>query len=132
MNTRASGERCVLMSAYGAHGVGAWACRKQTLSRLIRRRCYNISKGDPDYGDWLDLRQVGAVWLRKPAEYAYASADLTAQERAYAKLETRQAIFSVLYALASTARLIHRREAPRRLGSSVEGNPNFVARMTSV
>ena len=52
----------------------------------------------PD-GDWLDLRQVGAVWLRKPAEYAYASADLTAQERAYAKLETRQAIFSVLYAL---------------------------------
>lgn len=52
----------------------------------------------PD-GDWLDLRQVGAVWLRKPAEYAYASADLTAQERAYARLETEQAIFSVLYAL---------------------------------
>lgn len=50
-------------------------------------------------GDWLDLRQVGAVWLRKPAEYAYASADLTAQERAYAQLETQQAIFSTLYAL---------------------------------
>ena len=32
-STRTSGERCVLMSAYGANGVGAWACRKQTLSR---------------------------------------------------------------------------------------------------
>ncbi|MBE3024802.1 hypothetical protein GQ37_005475 [Janthinobacterium sp. BJB1] len=52
----------------------------------------------PD-GAWLDLRQVGAVWLRKRADYAYASADLTPQERAYAQLETEQAIFSVLYAL---------------------------------
>lgn len=52
----------------------------------------------PD-GDWLDLRQVGAVWLRKAADYAYASADLTPQERAYARLETEQAIFSVLYSL---------------------------------
>lgn len=52
----------------------------------------------PD-GEWLDLRHVGAVWLRKPAEYAYASADLAPQERAYAKLETEQAIFSVLHAL---------------------------------
>ncbi|KAB8061236.1 hypothetical protein GCN74_05955 [Janthinobacterium sp. FT14W] len=52
----------------------------------------------PD-GDWLDLRAVGAVWLRKAADYAYASADLTPQERAYAQLETEQAIFSVLYTL---------------------------------
>lgn len=52
----------------------------------------------PD-GDWLDLRQVGAVWLRKAADYAYASADLTAQERAYAQVETEQAMFSMLYAL---------------------------------
>lgn len=52
----------------------------------------------PD-GDWLHLRDVGAVWLRKAADYAYASADLTPQERAYAQLETEQAIFSMLYAL---------------------------------
>ena len=50
-------------------------------------------------GEWLDLRQVGAVWLRKPAEYAYASEDLGPQERAYAKLETDQAMFSLLYSL---------------------------------
>lgn len=52
----------------------------------------------PD-GAWLDLQQVGAVWLRKPAEYAYASEDLGPQERAYARLETDQAMFSLLYSL---------------------------------
>ncbi|MEW6731013.1 MAG: MvdC/MvdD family ATP grasp protein [Acidobacteriota bacterium] len=47
----------------------------------------------------LDLAQVGAVWLRKPADYTFLSQDLTPQERAYAKLETEQALFSLLYCL---------------------------------
>jgi len=51
------------------------------------------------HGDWIDLDQVGAVWVRKPADYAYRSADLGAQERAYARHETEQALFGVLYNL---------------------------------
>jgi glutathione synthase/RimK-type ligase-like ATP-grasp enzyme len=49
--------------------------------------------------DWLDLADIGAVWLRKPAEFAYRSDDLGPQERAYAGLETEQALFSLLYTL---------------------------------
>ncbi len=52
----------------------------------------------PD-GEWLDLAHVGAVWVRKNAEFSFLSEDLGVQERAYAKLETEQALFSVLYDL---------------------------------
>lgn len=47
----------------------------------------------------LDLAEVGAVWLRKPAEYAYLSEDLSQQEQAYAKLETEHAFLGLLYGL---------------------------------
>jgi glutathione synthase/RimK-type ligase-like ATP-grasp enzyme len=70
----------------------------QLCQRLLDGQSSARLRRLPD-GDWLDLRQVGAVWLRKAAEYAYASGDLTQQERAYARLETEQAIFSVLYTL---------------------------------
>lgn len=70
----------------------------QLCQRLLGGQASARLRRLPD-GDWLDLRQVGAVWLRKAAEYAYASGDLTQQERAYARLETEQAIFSVLYTL---------------------------------
>lgn len=49
-------------------------------------------------GDWVDLDEVGAVWLRKAADYAYRS-ELGAQERAFARRETEQALFGVLYSL---------------------------------
>lgn len=52
----------------------------------------------PD-GQWLDLSEVGAIWIRKPGEYAYLSDDLSLQERTYAKMETEQALFSLLYTL---------------------------------
>lgn len=48
---------------------------------------------------WLDLDQVGAVWMRKPGDYAFRSADLPAQELAFARLETEHALFSLLYTL---------------------------------
>ncbi len=70
----------------------------QLCQRLLGGQASARLRHLPD-GDWLDLRQVGAVWLRKAADYAYASTGLSAQERAYAKLETEQAIFSVLYTL---------------------------------
>jgi glutathione synthase/RimK-type ligase-like ATP-grasp enzyme len=42
---------------------------------------------------------IGAVWLRKPAEFAYLSDNLTVQEKAFAKLETEQTIFGFIYSL---------------------------------
>lgn len=48
---------------------------------------------------WLSLDDVGAVWLRKPAEFSYLSDDLSVQERSFAKQETEQALFGLLYSL---------------------------------
>lgn len=50
-------------------------------------------------GEQLDISEVGAVWLRKPADYSFLSDDLAAQEHAYAKQETEQAFFGLLYSL---------------------------------
>ncbi|CUI09574.1 hypothetical protein BN2497_13925 [Janthinobacterium sp. CG23_2] len=47
----------------------------------------------------LDLADVGAVWSRKPAEFSFLSPDLGIQERIYAKAETEQALFGMLYTL---------------------------------
>lgn len=43
--------------------------------------------------------EIGAVWARKPGDFAYRSDDLGAQELAYAKLESEQALFGLLYGL---------------------------------
>ena len=48
---------------------------------------------------WLDLDQVGAVWMRKPGDYSFPSADLSAHELAFARLETEHALFGLLYTL---------------------------------
>lgn len=48
---------------------------------------------------WLDLAQVGAVWMRKPGHYAFLSDDLSPQELAFARMETEHALFSLLYSL---------------------------------
>ncbi|WP_341503682.1 MvdC/MvdD family ATP grasp protein [Gallaecimonas sp. GXIMD4217] len=45
------------------------------------------------------LDEVGAVWMRKPADYAFLSDDLSPQEAAFARQETDQAMFGWLYAL---------------------------------
>jgi glutathione synthase/RimK-type ligase-like ATP-grasp enzyme len=50
-------------------------------------------------GEQLEMAEVGAVWLRKPADYSFLSGDLTPQEHAFAKLETEHAVFGLLYAL---------------------------------
>lgn len=60
------------------------------LRNRIRRR------GDPD---WLDLDQVGAVWMRKPGDFAFLSDDLSPQEFAFATMETEHALYSLLYTL---------------------------------
>lgn len=49
-------------------------------------------------GDSLSLPDTGAVWMRKRADFAYAS-PLAAQEKAYAEAETEHALFSLLYSL---------------------------------
>jgi glutathione synthase/RimK-type ligase-like ATP-grasp enzyme len=50
-------------------------------------------------GDALDIADVGAVWTRKTAEFAFASGDLGAQERAYASKEMEHILFGMLYVL---------------------------------
>jgi glutathione synthase/RimK-type ligase-like ATP-grasp enzyme len=50
-------------------------------------------------GAELDLADVGSVWSRKPAPFAFLSSDLSVQERAFATQETEQALFGLLYTL---------------------------------
>lgn len=47
----------------------------------------------------MDLDEVGAVWWRKGAAFAYADEALAPQELAYARMETEQALFGLLYNL---------------------------------
>lgn len=49
--------------------------------------------------DSLRLANIGAVWTRKTADFAFPSLDLTPQERAYAKGETEHILLSMLYTL---------------------------------
>ena len=50
-------------------------------------------------GETVELAQVGAAWNRKPAAFNFGSAELAAQELAFARQETEQALFGLLYTL---------------------------------
>ena len=50
-------------------------------------------------GQQLATSDIGAVWARKPAPYAFRSADLSAQELVFARTETDHVLFSLLHAL---------------------------------
>ena len=50
-------------------------------------------------GDTLCVADVGAVWMRKAADHAFARADLSPQERVYAAKETEHVLFGLLYSL---------------------------------
>jgi glutathione synthase/RimK-type ligase-like ATP-grasp enzyme len=50
-------------------------------------------------GDVLTLADIGAVWVRKPAEFAFESTDLGPQEKAYASEETEHVLLGLLYSL---------------------------------
>ncbi|PIW61591.1 MvdC/MvdD family ATP grasp protein [Shewanella sp. CG12_big_fil_rev_8_21_14_0_65_47_15] len=50
-------------------------------------------------GDRLAIEDIGAVWLRKKGEFAFLSADLGLQEKAYAIEETDHTLFGLLYGL---------------------------------
>ncbi|WP_222831894.1 ATP-grasp domain-containing protein [Kangiella koreensis] len=50
-------------------------------------------------GNFIDLNTVGAVWNRRPAPFSFISNDLLNQELAFAKQETEQALFGLLYPL---------------------------------
>lgn len=49
--------------------------------------------------DAVAIKDIGAVWLRKPAPFRFVSDELSPQERAYAQMETEHVLFSVLYSL---------------------------------
>ncbi len=50
-------------------------------------------------GDTLSLSDVGAVWMRKKADFGFVSEPLAPQEKAYAEAETEHILFSLLYSL---------------------------------
>lgn len=50
-------------------------------------------------GDSLPLGDIGAVWMRKKAPFGFMSAQMGAQEKAYAVAETEHVLFSLLYSL---------------------------------
>ncbi|EKE87651.1 MvdC/MvdD family ATP grasp protein [Idiomarina xiamenensis] len=50
-------------------------------------------------GECLTSEQIGSVWLRKKAPYAYLTDELSAQEQAFADKETTHTLFGFLYGL---------------------------------
>ena len=70
----------------------------QTCQLFANGQLSNKIRMLPD-GPWFDLAGVGAVWTRKTAEFAYLSDELSPQERAFAKVETEQALFGLLFTL---------------------------------
>ena len=49
--------------------------------------------------DALPIEEIGAVWMRKKADFSYKSADLPPQEKAFADGEMEHVLFSMLYTL---------------------------------
>jgi glutathione synthase/RimK-type ligase-like ATP-grasp enzyme len=50
-------------------------------------------------GDRLAVSDIGAVWMRKKADFRFRSADLAPQEHAFASAEAEHILFSLLYSL---------------------------------
>lgn len=50
-------------------------------------------------GDVVTLAEIGAVWTRKQAEFAFESTELTPQEKAYATQETEHVLAGILHSL---------------------------------
>jgi glutathione synthase/RimK-type ligase-like ATP-grasp enzyme len=50
-------------------------------------------------GDTLSLSEIGAVWMRKKADFSFTRERLAPQERAFAESETEHILFSLLYSL---------------------------------
>lgn len=50
-------------------------------------------------GNALSIEEIGAVWMRKKADFSYRSGELLPQEKAYADGEMEHILFGMLYAL---------------------------------
>lgn len=50
-------------------------------------------------GDRLSLSEVGAVWMRKKADFSFLAGALPAQEKAFAEAEMEHVMFGLLYCL---------------------------------
>jgi len=50
-------------------------------------------------GDQVTLAEIGAVWTRKQAEFAFETTELTPQEKAYATQETEHVLLGILHSL---------------------------------
>jgi len=58
-------------------------------------------------GDTLAVADIGAVWTRKTADFAFANPAMGAQERAYAVEETQHALSGLLYGLQDVYWMSH-------------------------
>lgn len=54
---------------------------------------------DTRNGDSLSLSDIGAVWIRKKADFSFASEPLAPQEKAFADAEMEHILFGLLYSL---------------------------------
>ena len=70
-----------------------------TLSQQFINATLSGTLTNTDTDDTIDIDQISAVWMRKPADYSYLSAELSKQELAFAKDETTHALFSFIYCL---------------------------------
>lgn len=50
-------------------------------------------------GDSVAIAEIGAVWLRKSAEFSYLDEQLSEQERAFSQEETNHTLFGLFYGL---------------------------------
>ena len=64
-------------------------------------------------GDSLAVAEIGAVWLRKKADFGFLSEPLAPQEKAFAEAEVEHILFSLLYSL-DCYWMSHPRRAARR------------------
>lgn len=48
-------------------------------------------------GQEIEIADIGAAWIRKPAEFTFNNNDLSVQEAAFAKQEAEQTLFGLIY-----------------------------------
>lgn len=73
--------------------------RDYQLSLEMRGGRWSGALADLTSGDTIDIDSIGAVWMRKKTDFAFRSAELAAQERAFAEAEMQHLLLSFLYSL---------------------------------
>lgn len=70
--------------------------RDYQITHTFTDRDHTASIVNLTTSDKIEVNEIGAIWVRKPAEFNYIN-DLSAQETAFAKQETEQVLFGLIY-----------------------------------